>query len=63
MLDIKFHPIPTDIHLGIVKIPIEEILDDDVINNTEATIVGTDRIQELIEYKQLLLENLKGMES
>ena len=39
----EFNPIPIDIHLGIIKIPTEEILDDDAINNTESIIVGTDR--------------------
>lgn len=39
----EFHPIPIDIHLGVIKIPTKEILDDDSINNTEAIIVGTDR--------------------
>ena len=39
----KFNPIPIDIHLGILKIPTEEILDDFGINTTESVIVGTDR--------------------
>jgi hypothetical protein len=39
----EFNPIPIDIHSGIIKIPTEEILEDDAINNTEAIIVGTDR--------------------
>ncbi len=39
----EFIPIPIDIHLGIIKIPAEEIFDDDAINNTESVIVGTDR--------------------
>jgi hypothetical protein len=39
----EFNPIPIDIHLGIIKIPTEEILDDYAINNTESVIVGTDR--------------------
>ena len=43
----EFYPIPIDIHLGILKIPTEEILDDFAINNTEAVIVGTDR-QEIL---------------
>jgi hypothetical protein len=29
----KFYPIPIDIHLGLVKIPTEEIYHDDAINN------------------------------
>ncbi len=39
----EFNPIPVDIHLGVIKIPTKEILDDDSINNTESIIVGTDR--------------------
>lgn len=39
----EFYPIPIDIHLGVIKIPTDEILHDDAINNTEAIIVGTDR--------------------
>lgn len=39
----EFNPIPIDIHLGIIKIPTKEILDDNAINNTESIIVGTDR--------------------
>ncbi len=39
----EFKPIPIDIHLGVVKIPIREILDDDAINNIKSVIVGTDR--------------------
>lgn len=39
----EFNPIPIDIHLGIVKIPTEEIYHDDAINNTESITVGTDR--------------------
>jgi hypothetical protein len=39
----EFTPIPIDIHLGIVKIPTEEIYHDDAINNTESITVGTDR--------------------
>jgi hypothetical protein len=38
-----FNPIPIDIHLGILKIPTEEILDDFGINTTESVIVGTDK--------------------
>ena len=44
-----FNPIPIDIHLGIIKIPTEEILNDDAINNTESVIVGTDRQEVLNE--------------
>lgn len=39
----EFYPIPVDIHLGIIKIPTNELLHDDAINNTEAIVVGTDR--------------------
>lgn len=38
----EFYPIPIDIHLGIIKIPTEEIYHDDAINNTESITVGTD---------------------
>ena len=43
----EFNPIPIDIHMGIIKIPTEEILDDYGINNTESIIVGTDRTEVL----------------
>lgn len=46
-----FNPIPIDIHLGIIKIPNKEILDDDAINNTESVIVGTDRKEVLNRIK------------
>ena len=39
----EFNPVHIDIHLGIIKIPAEEILDDHAINTTESVIVGTDR--------------------
>jgi hypothetical protein len=39
----EFYPILIEIHLGVIKIPTKEILDDDAINNTECVIVGTDR--------------------
>ena len=39
----EFYPIPIDIHLGIIKIPTKEILDDFGINTTESVMVGTDR--------------------
>jgi hypothetical protein len=39
----EFNPIPIDIHLGIVKIPTEEIYHDDAINNSESITVGTPR--------------------
>jgi hypothetical protein len=47
----EFNPITIDIHLGIIKIPIEEILDDFALNNTESVIVGTDR-QEVLNRLQ-----------
>ena len=45
MLRIQSNPI--DIHLRIVKIPTEVILDDFGINTTESVIVGTDRSEVL----------------
>jgi hypothetical protein len=36
-----------NIHIGIFKIPTEEILDDFGINTTESVIVGTDRLEVL----------------
>ena len=47
----EFNPIPIDIHLGIIKIPTEEIIDDFGINTTETIIVGTDR-REVLDYLQ-----------
>ena len=47
----EFNPIPIDLHLGIIKIPTEEILDDFGINTTESIIVGTDR-QEVLNRLQ-----------
>ena len=41
--DYEFYPVPIDIHLGIIKIPTAEILDDFGRNTTESVIVGTDR--------------------
>jgi hypothetical protein len=43
----EFNSIPIDIHLGIIKIPTEEILDDFGINTTGSVIVGTDRLEVL----------------
>jgi hypothetical protein len=47
----EFNPVPIDIHLGIIKIPTEEILDDFGINTTESIIVGADR-QEVLNRLQ-----------
>jgi hypothetical protein len=47
----EFHPVPIYIHLGIIKIPNEEIIDDFGINTTETIIVGTDR-KELLNWMQ-----------
>jgi hypothetical protein len=39
-----FHPIPIDIHLGVLKIPTEELFHDFAINNTDTIMwVVTDR--------------------
>ncbi|TVP41846.1 hypothetical protein [Candidatus Nitrosocosmicus arcticus] len=54
----EFNPIPIDIHLRILKIPAEENLDDYGINTNEFVIVGTERLEVLIEYNQHLLWNL-----
>jgi len=43
----EFNPIPINIHLGIIKIPNDEIIDDFGINTTESVIVGLDRIEVL----------------
>ncbi len=43
----EFYPISIDIHMGIIKIPTELILDDFGINTTESVIVGTDRMEVL----------------
>ena len=43
----EFNPIPIDIHLGIIRIPNEEIVDDFGINNTDTVIVGSDRLEVL----------------
>ena len=43
----EFNPIPIDIHLGIIKIPNDEIIDDFGINTTESVIVGADRAEVL----------------
>ena len=47
----QFYPIPIDIHLGIIKIPTEEFIDDFGIKTTETTLVGTDR-KEVLGYLQ-----------
>jgi hypothetical protein len=47
----ELHPIPVDIHLGIIKMPTEEFLDDFGINTTETTLIGTDR-EEILDYLQ-----------
>jgi|SRR6476620_145794 len=39
----EFIPIIIDIHMGIIKIPTKEFLDDFGINTTESVVVGTDR--------------------
>ena len=43
----EFNPISIDIHLGVIKIPTEEIMEDGAINNTECVVVGTDRMEVL----------------
>ena len=53
----EFNPIPIDIHMGIIKIPTEEILDDFGINNTDTVMVGSDRLEVL----NWLQEHYKGI--
>ena len=48
----EFNSIPIYIHLGIIKIPTEEILGDFGINITETIIVGTDR-KEVLDFLQI----------
>ncbi len=48
----EFLPIPIDIHLGIIKIPTEEIIDDFGINTTETILVGADR-KEVLNWIQM----------
>jgi len=36
----EFNPILIDIHLEVIKIPTEEIMEDGAINNTECVVVG-----------------------
>jgi hypothetical protein len=57
----EFNPIPVDIHLGILKIPTEEILDDFGINTTGSVIVGLIDKRFSTEYNQHLPENLSIM--
>jgi len=45
----EFNPIPIDIHLGILKIPTEEILDDFGINTTYKTKQAWSRIRKHIK--------------
>lgn len=45
----EFYAIPVDIHLGVLKIPTEEIYNDDALNNTES-INSTGRKKCYIEY-------------
>ena len=47
----EFHPIPIDIHLGIIKIPIEEFDHDFAVNTTECVIIGIER-EEILEWMQ-----------
>ena len=51
----EFNPIPIDIHMGIIKIPTQEILDDFGINITENIIIGIDR-NEVLNSLQSALE-------
>lgn len=59
----EFYPIPIDIHLGIVKIPTEEIYHDDGINNTESITVSTDRNEVLKRLQTGFTRNFRGTEN
>jgi hypothetical protein len=52
----EFNLIPIDIHLGIVKIPTEEIIDDFGINTTEVVLIGTDRNKVLNELQKAFVQ-------
>ena len=47
----EFNPIPIDMHLGIIKIPIEEFDHDFAVNTTEYVIIGIER-EEILEWMQ-----------
>ncbi len=47
----EFNPIPIDIHLGIIKIPIEEFDPDFATNTTECVILGVER-EEVLDWIQ-----------
>jgi len=59
----EFNLIPLDIHLGIIKITTEEIVDDDAVNNTESMIIGSDRQEVLNRIQTAFATELKGMQS
>ena len=47
----QFNPIPIDIHLGIIKIPTEELDHDLATNNSETAIIGVER-EEILDWIQ-----------
>ena len=59
----EFNPIPIDIHLGILKIRTEEILDDFGINTTESVIVGTDRLEVLNRIQSTFAREFEHMKN
>ena len=59
----EFNLIPLDIHLGIIKITTEEIVDDDAVNNTESMIIGSDRQEVLNRIQTAFATELKDMQS
>ena len=58
----EFNLIPLDIHLGIIKITTEEIVDDDAVNNTESMIIGSDRQEVLNRIQTAFAREFEDME-
>lgn len=60
---IEFYLIPVDTHLGIIKIPTDETIDDYEINTIGVMLIGTDINQVLNSLQKGLLESLMIMEN